>query len=306
MRVRTEGPKAPVEVDAVAGSGMALGGAVDRGDAGVIRADRAAELLTLARDYVGANEAARLARACEEKSARLRTLLGRSGVTPEALAEALRLVFAAGRARRRVGGAGWREAVAALALAVESLLDPAAGGCAARRIDLFAREAEAVLGEAAPAVGADLLRFCRPDLAWPWAPWVWDGAAGGVVGHVRAAPTCPDLAGDAGATGGGEAGGAGPPPGNPGRVYAQAGRHLAYLRALWAESVPVDGFALDAWLAAAFAAHAYLVTSVSATEELAGFLPGPAELAARLLGVWSLAGAGGAEAAAAQGRGIAR
>ncbi len=255
----------------------------------MIRADRAAELLALTRDQVGTEEVARLAAACAEKSARLRGLLGGGGVKPEALAEALQFVFAAGRPRRRGGRAGWHETVAALVPAVGRLLagdggmpgeggsmDGRAGGEPARRIERFAQEAGTVLGAAAPAVAADLLRFCRPDLAWPWAPWLWDGAGGGVLGLVLA-----------------RGGSAGPPAAEAGRVYAEAGRHLAYLGALWGESVPVDGFALDAWLAAAFASYTYLVTSVGATEELALLLPGPRELAARLLGVLRLMSAAG-------------
>lgn len=248
----------------------------------MIDAGRAREFLELAHDRMGVPTLRALAEAAAAKSRHVRRLWREDG-GDGALAEVLASVFRARRALRHTGlraGSG-----ASAAEAVRRLLgdpSPAAG-----RIDGFCAETSDLLGDASADVAADLLHFSEPERCWLYAGWLWNTADGSGVLPLVGAPL----------------GRAAP---SPGEAYLRVGESLAYLRHVLgpaAEELGPDPFGLDVYLAVVYGLYSYMVASVRTTEEFAGILPRPAELAARLLGVrrWL----GGAENDVTKSAGIA-
>lgn len=238
----------------------------------MIDAGRAREFLELAHDRVGVPALRALAEAAAAKSRHVRRLCREDG-GDEALAEALGSVFRVRRALRHTGLAG--AAGAAAAEAVRRLLgDP---GPAAGRIDGFCAETSGLLGGASADAAADLLHFSEPERYWLNAGWLWNPADGSGVLPLLGAPLRRATP-------------------SPGEAYLRVGESLAYLRHVLgpaAEELGPDPFGLDVYLAVVYGLYSYMVASVRTTEEFAGILPRPAELAARLLGArrW-LGGAG--------------
>lgn len=233
----------------------------------MIDAGRLRDFLELAHDRMGAQVLRALAQAAAAKSRHVRLLL-REGWRDGTPGDLLATVFRARRSLRRTSLREGAEPSAALGEAVRRLLgDP---GPVAGRIDGFCAEASDLLGDASADVAADLLHFAEPEHYWLNAGWLWNPADGSGVLPMLGAPL----------------GRAVPAP-RPGEAYLRVGESLAYLRQVLgpaADELGPDPFGLDACLAAVHGLYSYMVASVRTTEEFAGILPRPAELAARLLG----------------------
>lgn len=240
----------------------------------MINAKRVQEFIDLARDRIGDERLRGITGAAAAKGAFIRKTLGQQ-VRAEDMAAALSAVFAARRPLRRRGPETGANAPSVLAPAAAALLY--GGGPVTPRLDEFCAVAHGVFGPAAADVGTDLLHSTFPDRYWLWTRWIWNPVDGtGLVTLV----------------------GSGLPPSaedSPGENYMKVGEELAHLRVVLEASGGAFGpmpFALDSYMAVVVALYAYMVASVRTTEEFAGILPRPAELAARLLGArrWLPAG----------------
>jgi hypothetical protein len=205
---------------------------------------------------------------CEAKHAGVRRLLGparRPGGEAE-LRALLRLVFAT---RRRAGDLLVRPGAAALADAIDALLDGARP--LTTRFDAFC----AMLEGAAPGLSRDLaselLHFAEPERYWLWTRWVWDPAT-----RTGALPlvTMQEVDLD-GAT--------------PGETYLKVGRATALVhetgRAAGFTRIGDGRFGADVYLACVYCVYVYTTVRLRMTREFNRVIPPLPELARRLLGV---------------------
>lgn len=253
----------------------------------MIDAQRVEEFLSLIHDRIGEDVLQHLAVGAAAKHRRLAGLLDEHP-TDENAGEVLTHVFAARRplrfkgvADRILSGAEWRSGGAGTGSSADgdgkrSGLAPVLGRLlndgdpVERRLEDFARDWGETLGPSAMDVATDILHFLQPDRYWLWTRWIWDPA--GESGLLPLLGALPPGCGDGGIR----------------DNYLLTGEALAHLREILGERLAPLGpepFGLDIFLATTYSLYSYLVTSVRTTEEFAGILPRPAEMAARLLGI---------------------